>query len=207
MRCSLQRLKDLKIFRGWVESLYYPDVSIRMICDTAILPGDSFQIQIYGLQRDMIFRADFVQNSDNSWLENSAMSMVEGTNVSLIEVNELSFEFRMKLGAAFSPPQEQARRAVSGVVGQILYLDQWTDITVLDVSNQGIGFLSPCAIPTGEAMDITIFHQLRQVTVKAAVRHCRPAKGLPGMWRTGALVEGMERLDRMVWNSMLGANT
>lgn len=204
MRCSFQRLKDLKIFRGWLQELTYPEICVRCASDSVILPGDQFQFSVNGLERDMIFRAEFKEIVGTDWLANSSIRVVEGSTVSVVDVNEVTLCFRMKMGVGFTTPKEPARRAIEGVLGQIYYLEEWHEVRVLDASVQGLGFLSSVPLPSNEEYAICINYQLRNINLKTTVRHCRPAKGLPGMWRVGGTVGEMERLDRISWSAMIG---
>lgn len=198
MRCSLQRTKDLKIFRGWLEGLYYPNCLIRMAAEGVVLPGDSFQVQVHGLERDMIFKADLIGHQTD-WTRPDF-----GILGSDDQSGEIGFEFKMKIGIAYAKPAEQARRAVSGVTGQFYYLDCWHTANIVDVGVSGIGFLSPTALPSGEVIGLAVTSAERTCNITATVRHCRPASFAPGKWRVGAIVEEMERLDKMAWNNLLG---
>jgi hypothetical protein len=56
-RCTFQRLRDARIFHGWVESIDEREVTVRTCGEITMTDGDDFAFQVFGIGQNLKFQA------------------------------------------------------------------------------------------------------------------------------------------------------
>jgi hypothetical protein len=120
--------------------------------------------------------------------------------VSKADESIVRFDFRRT--PRYEPTRENARTCVRNVSGTLSFEGEVVDVTVLDVSATGIGFLTYAPLPTNSAVTFTLETPFGPVKVSGEVRYCRSDTLRFGLYRAGSLITEMGRLDRARWNKM-----
>ncbi len=110
------------------------------------------------------------------------------------------FEFRRT--PRYEVTRENSRTVVRNVSGTLNFQGEVVDVTVLDVSINGMGFLSYAPLPVGGTVKLSLETPHGPVKVSGEVRYCRSDTHRFGLYRAGALITEMGRLDKARWNKM-----
>jgi len=180
MRCRLQRLCDLKIFSGWIESFDRPRCQIRVSGgNSPIVPGQTFQVEVVGAERKVSFSA--VVHSMSA--------------VSAVLTIESAIHFTQK--------QEAARIYVQPVHGHLESDGVNLPMVVVDASETGIGLIVEVPIEKSKHVTLCLIHGINKFHCTAEVRYCRPLRDEPGKFRCGLLIQHMSRIDRARFLEMI----
>src|SRR5579862_2940338 len=118
-RARLQRLGDMKFFTGWVESINHSQVRIRLkSAKPNVARGDTFSIEVAGKER-------------------TAACVGE-----VAEVSGSVIEIAVPQGVTLLPKKENARFFISGTLGRILLEGAEYGISLVDISEHGLGVLA-----------------------------------------------------------------
>ncbi len=110
------------------------------------------------------------------------------------------FDFRRT--PRYEETRENSRTVVRNVTGTLNFQGEGVDVNVLDVSENGIGFLTYAPLPTGSTVKLSLDTPHGPVKVSGEVRYCRSDATRWGLYRAGAVITEMGRLDRARWNKM-----
>ena len=102
----------------------------------------------------------------------------------------------------YEPARESSRTRVRNVCGTLSYQGESVDVDVLDVSVGGVGFSTYAPIPVGAEVKLSLDTPHGPVKVSGQVRYCRSDPQRMGLYRAGAMVTEMGRLDRARWNKL-----
>src|SRR5579872_478005 len=125
-RARLQRLGDLKFFSGWVETIDYTAVRIRLKPSKAtVARGEEFSVEVSGKEHTAVFmgKAD--------------------------EVYGAIIELRVAKGIALLPKKENARVSVFGVQGRLLFEEAEYECSLVDISERGLGVVVSSELEPG----------------------------------------------------------
>ena len=179
-RARLQRLSDMKFFTGWVEAMNHMEVRIRVKASKAtIARGDRFSVEIAGKEQLAVF---------------------------IGEVGDISgsvIDLALPRGMTLTPKKENARVSMFGVRGRILFEGSEYAVTLIDVSENGLGVLSTHNLERGIVVEFEVFTPIGSVKGSGEVRYCRSDAESPNQFRAGLLVSQLDRIERARWNQLL----
>jgi len=181
-RVRCQRLRDAKLFSGWVQTLTPTYGQVKVDDKFNAEPGDRFFFQIYG---------------DAS----CAMLPVSFASVRL-GVAHFTIDGAIKTVAS----GEEMRTLIDGEIKCLLKLgwfESWGQI--LDVSFSGLGIKTSAPVERGENAHISILSSVGEITGKGEVRYCRKIEGLDGFFRVGLELEEYDRLNMAKWRRFLAS--
>jgi len=177
-RVRLQRVADAKFFSGWIVEMTGKDAAVRLNDCETMDPGDIIVGEVSGRENRALIDA----------------------KVSKIVDDLVHFEFRRT--PRYEVARENARTVVRNVTGSLNFQGEVVDVQVLDVSVSGIGFLTYAPLPAGSIVKLSLETAHGPLKVSGEVRYCRSDATRFGLYRAGALITEMGRLDRARWNKM-----
>ncbi|HLK13825.1 MAG TPA: PilZ domain-containing protein [Fimbriimonadaceae bacterium] len=181
-RARLQRLGDMKFFTGWVEAINHAQVRIRIKGTKAVIArGDRFSVEVAGKEQTAAFIGEVTE--------------IAGPAIELI----------LPRGLALLPKKENARVSMFGVKGRILFEGSEYAVTVMDISESGIGVVSNSNLERGTNVDFEVFTPIGSVHGTGEVRYCRADPDTPNQFRAGILVSSLDRIERARWNQLLNS--
>lgn len=181
-RARLQRLGDMKFFSGWVESMENTEVRIRLKGSKAIVSrGDQFSVEVAGKEQTAIFIGE------------------------VAEVTGAVIVLSLPRGVAFLPKKENARISMYGFRGRVLFEGAEYPFTLIDISENGIGFMVSGELERGANVEFEVFTPLGQIDGAGEVRYCRVDSETPNQFRAGLLMQDLGRIQRARWNHLINS--
>jgi hypothetical protein len=177
-RVRLQRIADARFFSGWIVEMSNKDASILLNDLETMEVGDIVVGEVSGRENRALFDAQVTKT--------------------LQDVTH--FDFRRT--PRYEPSRENPRTLVRNVSGMLSFQGEDVDVSVLDVSVGGIGFLTYAPLPVGSLVKFCLETPHGPVKVSGEVRYCRSDAHRFGLYRAGALITELGRLDRARWNKM-----
>jgi hypothetical protein len=174
-RARLQRLKDAKFFGAWIKDLTAYELRIKLPPHTEISPGDSFHVEMYSAQVSAVCKATFTSRREDEWILN---------------VNDAIKPL---------PPKENLRLHMGGLPGKIQFDGVEYDMTVQDISSEGMGLVTDCFAPRGATVCIEVETEQGPIVCTGEVRYCRQEATNTNQFRLGLLLNPMGRLERARW--------
>jgi len=180
-RARFQRLRDAKIFSGWVRTFSENNVVVVTPKDMEYETGDTFVFQVYGPGNIAVFRA--------------VMEYCSGNVLSL----------RLASTVHFATQTEDMRLLLEGTTGVLMSEGCNFDVMLVDVSARGAAVLSSGQLDKGAPIELHIDSNLGQVVVKGEVKYCRKAEGMQDQYRIGMSLKPDNRIDSARWQQILAA--
>jgi hypothetical protein len=181
-RARLQRLSDMKFFTGWVESISPEQVRIRLKSPKAsVSRGDNFSVEVAGKEKTAAFVG--------------MVSDVAGSVVVLA----------LPQGMTLLPKKESARFFIFGTLGRILLDGEEHAITLVDISENGLGVLADSNLERGTIVEFEIFTPLGSVCGCGEIRYSRIDPDSPSRFRAGIQLKERDRIESARWNQLLNA--
>lgn len=179
-RGRIQRLEDAKFFSGWVKEISETEVWLRTNGELAVKPGETFVAQFFGKGFSAIMKLKLTVSMGNLY-----------GFVLISPAKEIS-------------SAENARVGVSGVIATLEATDVETStVTVLDMSTEGIGIMSPVAVERSAEVTLNLEAKGGAITAIGEVRYCRPDPMVESHFRIGIKISMLQRVDQARWNQML----
>ncbi len=180
-RVRLQGLQDASLHFGWVADFSAGVITVDVSSKRGINPGDFLYLEVSAPASLLTFVAYVTQ--------------VAGTKISLqlsSEVDEraLKSESRIRI------------RSFEGAVACPRGLSI-SPITVIDISENGFGFVSNAQVEVTGPCPITLSTPQGDVKLVGDVRHVHNEKELAAH-RGGVLIKDMDRVSRARWQRLLG---
>ncbi|MHB8637301.1 MAG: PilZ domain-containing protein [Fimbriimonadaceae bacterium] len=181
-RARLQRLADMKFFAGWVESINLAQVRIRLKASKmTVASGDSFSVEIAGKEQTAAFIGEVVG--------------VLGSVITLA----------LPRGLALMPKKENARVSVVGVLGRVRFEGAEYAVTIVDISENGLGVLANSTLERGAIVEFEIFTPIGTIGGAGEVRYSRVDPDSPKQFRAGIQLGDLDRIERARWTKLLNS--
>ncbi len=180
-RCRLQGLQDASLHFGWVQAASGSTIAIEVSSKRSINQGDFLYLEVSAPSALLTFVA---------YVTDAAGSLLSLQVSSEIEERKLKSESRVRVRSF----EGQIFRASAGVP---------TPITVVDVSENGFGFLCNGSMEVDGPHEIILESAYGDITLQGNVRHGHTDKEL-AMYRGGVLILEMDRVSRARWVRLVG---
>lgn len=191
-RCTFQRVKDARIFHGWVESFDEHDIAIRTTLSEDMSDTDVFYFQVFGLEEDLTFGGLYCTKiTTNALLADSA------------HPNTALCMFSVNTKIAHRPSNGNPRLTNQGaqvtVVTSVPGLRDTEPLEVLDISPRGLALALPTQLPKETELELRVATGFGEVQMKALVKNSRM---IGDHYRHGLEIQDMHRIDQLRWNRM-----
>jgi hypothetical protein len=181
-RARLQRIGDMKFFTGWVEAINHAQVRIRLKSTKAVvLRGEKFSVEVAGKEQTAAFIGEVDEVAGNV------------------------IELMLPRGMALLPKKENARVSMFGIRGRVMFEGSEYAVTLVDVSESGLGVLSTANLERGTVVEFEVFTPMGSVSGSGEVRYCRAEPESPNQFRAGIQVSTLDRIERARWNQLLNS--
>lgn len=180
-RCRLQGLQDASLHYGWAQHFCGDSITIEVVSKRAVRQGDFLYVEVSAPVSLLTFVA---------YVTEVIASEVTLQVTSEIEERALISESRIR---------------VRSFEGEIVCLrnGSTTNITVVDVSENGFGFISQQSSNTAGPCNIVLKSVHGDITLSGDVRHSRSDKESGGV-KGGVLILEMDRVSRARWVRLVG---
>ena len=180
-RCRLQGLQDASLHFGWVQQFEAGVLTIDVNSKRAIKKGDFMYLEVSAPAALLTFVA-YVTDA------------MGGTIIlqisSEIEERSLKSESRVRI------------RSFEGEIGCPCN-GKFTAVTIVDISENGFGFLSQNSVEVTGACQVTLNSVHGDIKLLGDIRHARNDKDLAA-YRGGVLIKDMDRVSRARWVRLVG---
>ncbi|HEY3780878.1 MAG TPA: PilZ domain-containing protein [Fimbriimonadaceae bacterium] len=176
-RARIQRIRDAKLFSGWVRSFSGTTVVVTLNRDENVRPGESFVFQVQGPGSVAMFTA--------------VLELAFGTELTLKLVSEVRF----------TKSEGSMRLLVEGMTGQLIYDEYELEVTILDLSENGAGVVTDESLEKGTGIQLIIDSPQGRVDCAGEVIYCRPLDD--NQYRIGMSIKPQNRVDTARWQRLL----
>jgi hypothetical protein len=187
-RCTFQRLRDARIFHGWVESLDDREITLRVGGDAVLTEGDEFVFQVFGFGQNLKFPGKLTTRLSGT------LVLGDHSSVSLCM-------FAMQGHISIINGDECARMSNQGMFALIKVDDVLIDpnpLEIADISKNGLGIVLPVELTKGAIANFQISSIVGEIILSAEVVNVRAAAS-PASFRHGFAIREMSRIDGLRW--------
>lgn len=177
-RTRFQRVKDAKLFSGWVRSFTGNNLIVTTSREENISPGEEFVFQVQGPGTIAMFTA--------------VLKLAFGQELTL----ELASQVK------FVKSAQGMRLLVEGMTGQLLYEGTELDVTIIDLSEGGAGVLTDGPLEKGAGIELRIDSPQGRVDCAGEIIYCRKL-AFSYQYRVGMTVKPQNRVDVARWQRLL----
>ena len=203
-RCRLQRLRDAKVFNGWIESFFGNRVDVSVSTEAAVHIGDEFRIEGFGHHIAVVMTAKVEDVGVLDMLNSTRLiEVVEGTNARMIEVRKATLQLTVSGPLRYSASPESVRLLSPDLPVAIGAGPREVSAIAVDVSPNGLGCVSPEQIEPGSQVTVMVSTPGGQVRAQALIRYCRKDPDCQGHFRFGVMFTDMGRVERPRWEKFI----
>ena len=202
-RVRFQRIRDAKIFNGWIENFFGNTIEVTTSTEAPVEIGDEFRMEGFGHHISVVFNAKLESVATFDVLSAGAVRAIEGSNARIIEAKQVSFALTVSSPVRFCASSESVRMKVGEIFTRVKAGGENVDGFVLDVGPNGLGTVLRSQLKKGDCVEVTIATNLGDIKAMANVRYSHPDKERKGLWRTGLMFTDMGRIERPRWERFL----
>lgn len=202
-RVRFQRVRDAKIFNGWIESFFGNTIEVSTSTEAPVEIGDEFRMEGFGHHISVVFNAKLESVATFDVLSAGAVRAIEGSNARIIEAKQVSFSLTVCSQVRFSVSEESVRMKVGEIFTRVKTSSGDVDGFVVDVGPTGIGTMLRSQLTKGDCVEVVIATNLGDVKAMANVRYSQPDRERKGLFRTGLMFTDMGRIERPRWERFL----
>ncbi|MBA4294170.1 hypothetical protein C0431_14505 [bacterium] len=202
-RTRFQRLRDAKIFSGWIENCDGDLITLSTNTQAAVQIGDVFRIEGYGHKVSMIVNAEMVRVGQLDLTADGIVAGIQGTKSSVIEAKRVTFLLRMSGPARFAASMENVRIKTPPLPVMVKSSQGEIQGYSLDVSMQGLGFTTAAVLSADEDVEAAIQTKYGMLSFRGNVRYCTSDRDRDGMHRCGIHLDPLERTISPKWEMLV----
>lgn len=202
LRVRCQRLRDAKIFNGWIESFGLGRVEISTEAAHPPEAGDEFHFQVASVDGGITFRAA-VDSCAAYDLRQAVVVRTEGS--SAVKAFTTKILVRMSLTTPVRPLAlaEGARIKLPEFLIELEIDGQKLPVLCVDGSTGGLGVVAGAELERDKVTHVTIRTRVGTIEGEAEVRYCRADPNQAGGYRIGLMWTNVDRINRTLWNRFL----
>lgn len=202
-RTRFQRLRDAKIFTGWIESYDGMTVGLSTNTNYAVQIGDEFRIEGYGHKVSMIVNTKLLEIGKLDLINEGKVTAVAGTNSRIVEAKRVFLRMGVSGSVRFASSNENVRIKTP----QLPVLVQQGVVELqgfcLDVSQHGMSFTTSGQLNANEEIKGQLQTNLGILNCTGNVRYCLPDKDRDGMFRCGIDLDPFDRTTSPKWEAFM----
>ncbi|MBS1717151.1 MAG: PilZ domain-containing protein [Armatimonadetes bacterium] len=183
-RARFQRLRDLKLFSGWVEKASNLELILLIDEPHPLVEQDQCNFQLFSEDSSAMVQGIVIK---------TVADMAKGKDGIL---------FRLTSQPRRLPAQEAPRYLVRNLEGFVDDLAGHIPFTVLDVSKNGLGLVTDFELFPKDEIAIKLLSAFGEIIMKGSVRYVRKVPKT-GRFRAGVQVQGAERTDVSLWRQVV----
>lgn len=192
-RARFQRLKDSKIFNGWIEQMSGNRVLLGLTGSAVPTAGDEYRVEGYGHMVSVVFLAklEAILGDDRPPDETAQAE------------RDLRLDFVVLSAARMVESSETVRYKLKAVAVQFHHDGRVCTAKALDASFTGIGVSCDEPVEPGVTVSMTIATSLGAIGATAVCRHCQEDPDRPGTYRAGFMFQEFGRVDKPKWDRFI----
>jgi len=201
-RTRFQRLRDAKIFSGWIESYFGSRLELSTNTNHAVQIGDEFRIEGYGHKVSMVVSARLVEIAQLDLLAEGMVTAVAGTNSRIVEAKRVLLRLEVTSPVRFSGSTENVRIKTKSIP---VLLEQGKEFQgfCLDVGAQGFSFTTTEPVAVNEEIRAQLQTNQGVIRCSGNVRYCRLDRDREGMNRCGVHLNPFDRTTGPKWEAFI----
>lgn len=202
-RTRFQRLRDAKLFTGWIEDFFGNKVVVSSNTQFPVAVGDEFRFEGFGHHISVVFQARLESVGQLSLVDAGTVTAIEGTNAQIIEARRVSFHLGLVGPVRFSASKENLRMRSTDLFVTLQEGPVTHEGFAIDVSEGGIGVVCKSRLKAKEFVKVRIETRYGAVEAGGNIRYCLPDKDREGMYRIGVMFMDMDRVNKPRWERYL----
>jgi len=201
-RARFQRIRDSKIFNGWIESFFGNRLEVSTATDHAVMIGDEFRFEGFGHMISVVFLAklEAIGTFDDTM---GRSAQIAGSQSQIVEAHRTTLRLVVSSPMRYANSPEAVRYKIKQMYAPVTVGSKTIEAFALDVSPAGIGLTTDEQIEPQTNVTVCIHTGLGKVTAPAVCRHSRPDEDRPGKFRAGFMFFELSRLDKPKWERFI----
>ena len=191
-RARFQRLRDSKIYNGWIDQMAGNRVILGLTGTHLPTVGDEYRIEGFGHLVSVVFLAK---------LENTFS--VEDQKTVDQAGNDVRLDFLVASAVRMVESNETVRYKLKNVAVQVKSGEKIVPCLAIDASFSGIGLRCPEKMEPSCEVAMVVSTPLGNIVVTAVCKHCREDADEPGTFRAGFQFNEFGRVDRPKWERFI----
>lgn len=202
-RTRFQRLRDAKLFSGWIESYVGNVIVLSTNTNYAVNIGDQFRIEGYGHKVSMVVNARLNEIGRLDINKESLVTEVQGTNARILEAKRIHLQMSVVGPVRFAATEESLR--IKAPMLPILVEQGEVQVQgyCVDAGLQGFGFVTDCQLVSDTEVKAQIQTKHGMVVCKGNLRYCIKDRDRDDMYRCGVHISPLERTMAPRWDAFL----
>jgi hypothetical protein len=182
-RFRLQRLRDAKLFSGWISEIDASNAALKLNGRPALDAGDKFFIQAFGEGQSITCQVEYLAGKPDRAI------------------------FKLHPPVKILQSTEDMRILVDGMKCNLKL--GWFDApgTLLDLSATGLGLQTSVPVERGETAEFSIIASVGEIIGSGEVRYCKAMDGVAGSYRVGLELAEFDRVNLAKWRRLLSQLT
>lgn len=202
-RARFQRLRDAKVFSGWIENFHGQKLDVSCSTQFAVELGDEFRLEGFGHHIAITFNAKLENIANYDILAKGGLSVIEGTNGRIIEATKTTLNLVITSPVKFTASPEAVRIAVQDYPTRIQVGSQDLTGNLADIGPNGIGVKLSTKIEPSVPVVLTIQTPYGPVRTQGVTKYCRIDPDRAELFRVGIMFTDLGRLERPRWDRFL----
>ncbi len=178
-RIRFKRAKDNVEFYGWVNKFNSSNVIVKLDQDEDVTPSQLYNFEAVGPQQKLYFSAA---------LDGIVDKVLTFYIMGGVRAEESDEKFRVKMHKMF---------------GKIKLNEKLHDVEILDASAGGFSFSIKEQVEVDTEMSVEMRVKSGLVECITSARYCKPMEGDDSLYRVGAQITSIKRVDSKRWSMML----
>ena len=203
-RCRFQRLRDAKLFNGWIEDFNSEKLDVSTSAEATAQVGEEFRFEGFGHHISVVFtaRIEEVGLFDLTG-PGGSLSVVDGSSARMLESRRSTFRMTVCGPLRFSASPESVRMQTPDLPIRIAFGASEVEGVAVDVSPNGIGVVSREEVKPGSTVAVQIATPTGPIRAQGLIRYCRKDTERDGHFRFGVMFTEMGRIERPKWDHYL----
>lgn len=202
-RVRLQRMADCALFEGWVTNISPDRVIVRMLAEKGVIGSQAFFAEIIGRETTVQLNLTFTGTEDVDVLSSIQLISAATGSYSIMEAQELEYEFAIDRVLKVIPSKEPYRRRVEDFAASIQYAGMESEVEVVDVSDGGVGVMLDCELPIGTEVTLVLNTRVGFVNLNGVVMRSNRPRIDAQAYLTGIATKPATRIDQAKWNQFM----
>lgn len=202
-RARFQRLKDSKLFNGWIDQMAGNRVVLGLTGSQVPSEGDEYRVEGYGHLVSVVFLAKLESISSDAARASSPFAISAETETEAVQPSHMRLNFLVSSAVRMVESQETVRYKLKNIAVQMVVDGALESGTAIDASFTGIGVRINKPVKQGDQTTMSVATPLGTVSVSAECRHCREDSENPGQFRAGFQFLEFGRVDKPKWERFI----
>jgi hypothetical protein len=202
-RTRFQRIRDAKIFSGWIESYAFTHIALSTNTNHAVQIGDEFRIEGYGHKVSMVVNAKLMDIGKLDLINEGKITAVVGTNARIIEAKRVLLNMELSGPVRFAASTENVRIKTPLIPLLAKQGENELQGFSLDVSQQGIALTTSGILQANEQLEGQLQTNQGVIRFTGNVRYCLTDKDRDGMNRCGIHIDPFDRTTSPKWEAFI----